>query len=280
MGTTNSYYEAVNPQELKAHPDNESIFGPVDRELDSDPEFLESIKRSGVTTPLTITPDGRVLSGHRRLAAAIRCNQQTVPAIVVRDLSEHDQERLWLEANLQREMSTEQRARWFKRLRNLESQPASDRKQAGVAVNSPGGRAADIAAEKVGMSRQTATRAATVADVIDKAEASGDVSRAEELRTLLNTKSVNSAYSAISAPESAEPEFDEAADVRTFTPSEAARFRAAYQVMIRTIDRAYSEFEQITFERHGQYVKRLQSLVTDWDADWRANFPDDKLEWL
>jgi ParB-like chromosome segregation protein Spo0J len=278
MGTTNSYYEAVNPQDLKAHPDNEAIFGPVDKELASDTEFLESIKRSGVTTPVTITPDGRVLSGHRRLAAAIRCNQQTVPAIVVRDLSEHDQERLWLEANLQRQMTTEQRARWFKRLRNLESQPASDRKQAGVAVNSPGGRSADIAAEKVGMSRQTATRAATVTDVIDKAEASGDHERADKLRTALNEVSVSSAYrmAAQAMPDNAEPEFDETADVRTFTPSEAARFRSAYQVMIRTIDRAYGELEKLSFERHGQYVKRLQSLVTDW----RADFPDEQLEWL
>jgi ParB-like chromosome segregation protein Spo0J len=274
MGTTISSFEFVDPRSLKAHPDNEAIFGPMNQELDSDPEFLESIERSGVTTPLTITPDGRVLSGHRRLAAALRYKQPTVPATVVRDLSEHDQERLWLESNLQREMSTEQRARWFKRLRNLESQPASDRKQAGVAGKSPGGRAADIAAEKTGWSRQTAVRAATVTDVIDKAEADGNLSRAEELRTLLNTKSVNSAYSAISAPESTEPEFDEAADVRTFTQSEASRFRAAYQTMIRTIDRSHHELEQLPRERHRQYVERLKSLVTDWQSE----FPD--LEWL
>lgn len=273
MGTTNSYYEAVNPQHLKAHPDNEAIFGPVDQELDSDPDFLKSIERSGVTTPLTITPDGRVLSGHRRLAAAIRCNQQTVPAIVVRDLSGHDQERLWLEANLQRQMTTEQRARWFKRLKCLESQPASDRKQAGVAVNSPGGRAADLAAEKVGMSRQTATRAATVTDVIDQAEASGDHERADKLRTALNEGSVSSAYRmATQTTPDANDDADEE-ESREWKKPDAARFRAAFQCIIRTIDRG-AELEQLTVLQHAAFLKTFRQLGNDW----QKLFPE--LEWL
>jgi hypothetical protein len=111
---------------------------------------------------------------------------------------------------------------------------------------------------------------------IDKAEASGDLKRAATLRTALNEGSVSSAYRMASqeTPDNAEPEFDEASDVRTFTPSEASRFRQGYQTMIRTIDRAYHELEQLPRQRHGQYVERLKSLVNDWQSE----FPD--LEWL
>jgi ParB-like chromosome segregation protein Spo0J len=278
MGTTISSFELVDPHSLKAHPDNEAIFGPVNQELESDPEFLKSVERSGVTTPLTITPDGRVLSGHRRLAAAIRCNQQTVPAIVVRDLSEHDQERLWLEANLQRQMTNSQRAQWFKRLKCLESQTASDRQRAGVAVRSSGGRAADIAAEKVGWSRQKATQAEAVIDIADEAASSGEHERAAKLLTALDEKPTATAYRiAVQATPDAnddESGWDDDSDaVRTFGKPDAAKFRAAFQTIIRTIDRG-AVLEQLTVIEHAQFLKVFKQLGNDW----QKLFPEQ--EWL
>ena len=269
-----SEFERVDPKTLRIHPQNESVFGPAESELDQD--FLRSLERDGILTPISITPDGLILSGHRRVAGAILLKIPSVPVVVYRDADDQTQNQIWISANLHREMTVEQRTRFFMKLRSIEAAAASNRQRAGVAVKSSAGRSADLAAEKVGMSRQTATRAAAVTDVIDKAEASGDVERAVALRTALNEGSVSSAYRmALQAtPDSTAPEFDEAADVRTFTPSEAARFRSAYQVMIRTIDRSHHELEQLPRERHGQYVERLKSLVTDWQSE----FPD--LEWL
>lgn len=269
-------FKTVDPRTLKGHPSNDALFGPADSDLD--PQFLESIRIAGILTPLVVRPDNLILSGHRRHAAALRLELKAVPVVVDESGSDLEQTRVWLDSNLQRELTTEQKIRFFEQYRKLEAAEAAARQRAGVRQNSSTGRADDIAAKRVGMSRPTAGTGLAVVKEIDKAEASGDHERADKLRTALNEGSVSSAYrmAAQEQPDNDEPEFDEAADVRTFTPSEAARFRAAYQVMIRTIDRAYSEFEQITFERHGQYVKRLQSLVTDW----RADFPDDKLEWL
>jgi hypothetical protein len=53
--------------------------------------------------------------------------------------------------------------------------------------------AADKAAEKVGMSRNTAEKAVEVVKVIDEAESKGDTETASHLRETLNTKSVSAA---------------------------------------------------------------------------------------
>jgi ParB-like chromosome segregation protein Spo0J len=269
-------FKTVDPRTLKGHPSNDALFGPADSDLD--PQFLESIRIAGILTPLVVRPDNLILSGHRRHAAALRLELKTVPVVVDESDSDLEQTRVWLDSNLQRELTREQKIRFFEQYRKLEAAEAAARQRAGVRQNSSTGRADDLAAKRVGMSRPTAGIGLVVVKEIDKAAATGDHERADKLRTALNEGSVSSAYrmAAQATPDNAEPELDEAADVRTFTPSEADRFRSAYQVMIRTIDRAYGELEQLSFERHGQYVKRLQSLVTDW----RADFPDEKLEWL
>ncbi|MFM6025941.1 MAG: ParB/RepB/Spo0J family partition protein, partial [Dolichospermum sp.] len=50
--------------ELKPHPINESIYGDEDIK-----EFAQSIKENGLRVPLTIKPDGTIISGHRRWKA-------------------------------------------------------------------------------------------------------------------------------------------------------------------------------------------------------------------
>jgi ParB family transcriptional regulator, chromosome partitioning protein len=65
---------------LCAHPGN------IRRDLALGPEFTASIQDNGVLVPLRITPDGdgyRVIEGHRRLAAAARTGQDTVPCDLV-----------------------------------------------------------------------------------------------------------------------------------------------------------------------------------------------------
>jgi ParB-like chromosome segregation protein Spo0J len=269
-----SQYERVDPKTLHIHPLNESVFGPAETELDQD--FMASIRRDGIVTPIAIMPDGKVLSGHRRLAGAIRLELQTVPVVVYRDASEQEQNQIWISSNLQREMTVEQRTRFFMKLRDIEAAAASARQREGVRTKSPQGRSGDIAAEKVGMSRQTATRAVIAVEAIDAAEAAGDTQTAASLRATLEERSINAAFQqAISQPQDdPEPEGDDDSNaVRTFGKSDATRFRAAYQTMIRTIDRG-KELEQLTSAKHQNYVSRLQSIVTEWQAE----FSDQ--EWL
>jgi hypothetical protein len=67
-------------------------------------EFLESVERSGITSPLEISRDSFIISGHRRYLAACRCGLREVPCfvdedIVMADLSTLDRVSLLVERN-------------------------------------------------------------------------------------------------------------------------------------------------------------------------------------
>ena len=69
-------------------------------------DLVKSIKLNGILTPVLLRPepDGRyeMISGHRRLHAAILVGLEEVPAII-RDLDDDDATIIMVEANLQRE---------------------------------------------------------------------------------------------------------------------------------------------------------------------------------
>lgn len=84
--------------ELRPHPLNPR--GPVDpASLD---ELVASVRAQGVLQPLLVTPDGVIVAGHRRHAAALRAGLAVVP-IVVRAMSEAEQVDAMLAENIQRE---------------------------------------------------------------------------------------------------------------------------------------------------------------------------------
>src|SRR4051812_47952504 len=69
--------------ELRPHPRNREIY---DAPSLMDSSLYDSIIQAGITTPLTILPDGTVLSGHRRLRAAMQAGLREVPVIIRSDL--------------------------------------------------------------------------------------------------------------------------------------------------------------------------------------------------
>lgn len=76
----------VDPRVLKVHPRNNEFFDDVDgAEFD---RLVESIKDHGVLTPLRVTKDMTLISGHQRTRAAIEAECFSVPVIV--DESEDD----------------------------------------------------------------------------------------------------------------------------------------------------------------------------------------------
>ncbi len=77
-------------------------------------ELAASIRAQGVLQPLLVTPEGLVVAGHRRLAAARQAGLDTVP-VLVRDLAPVEQQEIILVENLQREALSpveEARAYW------------------------------------------------------------------------------------------------------------------------------------------------------------------------
>lgn len=76
-----------HPEDLTPHPKNEEIY--VDDDLP--PDFIDSIRDHGVREPLVVTPDDRIISGHRRWRAARQVGLESVPVRVERyesDLAE------------------------------------------------------------------------------------------------------------------------------------------------------------------------------------------------
>lgn len=188
----------LKPENLKNNGLNIELYGDK-----PDPAFVELVRENGVIEPIVVTQENVIISGHRRNQAAKICGLKEVPVTIVDVKDELEIQKLLILFNEQREKTTEQRAREFKKLKEIEEKLRSRGKKAlktGADLNvanlpqlEEGKRSRDIAAEKVGMSARSAEDAAKVVDEIDRRKEAGDTEGAEELREELNTKSVSSA---------------------------------------------------------------------------------------
>lgn len=78
----------IDPKVLKVHPRNAEFFDDVDgAEFD---RLVESIKDHGVLTPLRVTKDMTIISGHQRVRAAIQAGCSDVPVIFDESDDEND----------------------------------------------------------------------------------------------------------------------------------------------------------------------------------------------
>jgi hypothetical protein len=106
---TDREIKSVPPQLLRPHPINAKIYG--NEGLDK--RLVESIEEGGIIEEIQVTAELQVVSGHRRLAAAIHLQLETVPICVRYDLDTEDKI-VWalIEANrTQRVKSLEQKVR-------------------------------------------------------------------------------------------------------------------------------------------------------------------------
>ena len=281
-----SYFEQVDPATLRPCPKNKHVFGPTESELT--PEFLASIKEDGVLAPIIVNSKRMICDGHRRTAAAVKMGLKSVPCYV----SDHEDIDKTLKAwdTLQKQVrvrTKEQTARLFGQYKAEEAETAATAEKTEKANDSDPvsietgkndrpdtaikRRSDDIAAERVGMSRPTAARALAVVKEIDKAEAEGNVERAEDLRDKLENTSVLAAYTA--ATVTPEEDDDSEEESREWTKPDASAFRKAFQTIIRTIDRG-AELEQLTVIEHAQFLNAFKKFGNDW----QKLFPQQ--EWL
>lgn len=110
---------------LKKHPKQADMFAdPTEHEVK---ELAESMK-AGLDHPIEILPDGTIICGHRRTAAARLLGWTTIPAIVRNDLANNPvaAEMRLIEENLnRRQMTPMQIARCYWRLKRIEGWSAS-----------------------------------------------------------------------------------------------------------------------------------------------------------
>jgi hypothetical protein len=225
---------------LRPHPLNAEIYGDA-----ADDELVARVQMMGVLTPLLISHDGTVISGHRRLDAATRLGLAEVPVIVspLRDFL--DLEEVLIESNRQRQPSNEQRVREYRHLKALRLARAGARgprpvpapvpPPAEAALGTPppptppqrplgGGlpalprvdaappdeegvdrriarEARAEAARQVGGSATALEKGARVVEYIDALAHAERRDEAEDLRQLLNRRSVGAAWRKLTAPE-------------------------------------------------------------------------------
>jgi len=196
----------LDPRLLKPHPRNAIIYG----EEEDVTELVESIRTSGWVKSLVVTPTRFIISGHRRLKAALTLSLKVVP-VEVREFDSQVQEleALLLE-NCSRHKTTEQKVREAAAWKEIESKLALQRKSEAGKSAAPGlpkpkecenfrtlpkGRTVDRLAYRVGLgSGRNYEKASKVVVQIDEEERLGNRAIAKILRFVLNTESVDAAH--------------------------------------------------------------------------------------
>ena len=108
----------LSPSVLKVHPRNEEFFDNIDG-ADFD-RLVESIKEHGVLTPLRVTKDMILISGHQRVRAAIEAGVAKVPVIFDESTDDDDVLMKLIETNFGRMKNDPiKQARWIEEYKNL-----------------------------------------------------------------------------------------------------------------------------------------------------------------
>lgn len=117
---------STDPLNLHPHPLNAAVYGADDLPG----EFLDSIRKFGILTPLVVLEDGTVISGHRRRLAALQLGYASVPIRVVQIKHELDIAIAVIEGNRQREKTFSVKMREAEVLHKIALAQALDRRLA------------------------------------------------------------------------------------------------------------------------------------------------------
>jgi hypothetical protein len=154
-----------------------------------------------VLQPVLIDKKNRIISGHRRVAAARQARQDEIPVTVFPSADEGDIAMMLIESNLQRVKTKEQAAREAACLFKIEQEKAKVRRSQAnakkdVPLKSSGvtGDARDLVGRKLGICGQKVDHSVAVVGAIDSLRNQGKKSEAENLRLDLNNHSVSHAY--------------------------------------------------------------------------------------
>jgi len=270
----------VNPAEVTSHLSNITIYGEKE-----DKELTEDIRANGVLQHIMcIEENGKLicLSGHRRKQSARIAGLKSMPALIHDGAMSPSEQLVFLvRSNKQREKTMEQKAREFAALKDAEESLAEERRLANLSKkpsrtgnvahstkqgeNGTNGRAADLAAEQVGMSRKTAQAAAQVVEAIDEAEAAGDTETAEHLRETLNTKGASPAL----AESKKKPEPSAVQNGKKTIakpPFDIDEPRKLISKAIRHIDSITEKSEFANCSQHKQILAGFSEVLKTWES--------------
>ena len=151
----------INVNILKEHPLNKTIYGEEDEAQFN--ALVEKIRNSGWIKAVLITKDYLIISGHRRVRAAIALGIEAVECEIV-DNDEEKQLEIFLNENAYRQKTTVQLIAEAEYYHEIESKKALQRQLAGVdlAVLKPQGSTNEIVGKKIGLSESAYAKARKV----------------------------------------------------------------------------------------------------------------------
>lgn len=210
------YQEKVAVGDLFPHPMQEAIYGAADDGL------VESVRSFGVLNALTGTPEGMIVSGHRRLHAARLAGIEMVPVIVrtfeddlelVEVLVHANKQRVKSNSVLAAEAAALAKAAADRAQRRMLATLVQNRAEAPAGVEQPDtwkedtavlisvqrlepeeiGKTDDIVAKTLGVGRSRSAQLVRVHKALEMLRESGRGDDVEELQGVLNHQSVNAA---------------------------------------------------------------------------------------
>lgn len=215
----------INPKLLKSHPRYLKIYGRMN--IDA---LVEQIQLSNWINPLLITPKHVIISGHRRWQAALQLQWNLIPVEIRTFPNRLAELEALLSENLARPKSCEQKVREANSWKEIESVRAKERQESGIKIEDEDkGTTRDLVAAKVGLgSGVTYAKAAKVVAQMDWETKAGNEEWADAWRSILNSVSIQAAYSLLQLPRSRQkPILDLIASGAARTPKEAALILAA-----------------------------------------------------
>jgi len=273
-----SYYELRQVDSLRVQAFNSQQYDNFESTING--EFLDSIRKNGVLVPLAITKSGLILSGHRRLAAAKKAGHDRVPCNVYSNTEDWEKQRLTYDLNLHHQRSNEENARRLQYKLEMEVNERKGRTGAPISAQAPKSEATgrtlspiEAVAKSEGIGKHKAAQMLETIETIDDLTQKGDSETVAVIRDKLENESVNAAHKVVQAtrpPNPAAPakpvEPDTTPDEdedRSWKKSDATKFRAAFQTIIRTIDRG-AELDQLTVGKHAEFLRVFKKFGNDW----------------
>ncbi len=158
-----SQHEYRDLEELNRHPLNQDVYG----DLTLEPDFIDSIEQHGILEPILIKPDGTIISGHRRYAAALEVGLDEVPVREVSYDSELEEREAVIHHNKQRTKTFSQKMREAMELEEIERERAKERQGERTDIkqtfaSSEFGQTRDKVASELDMSGETYRKAKRV----------------------------------------------------------------------------------------------------------------------
>lgn len=168
-----------DPKDLKPHPLNAEIYNDT-----FDDDLLNSVRENGIVQPIVITPQGMIISGHRRHAAALFLGMKEVP-VGIDESPEGEIVQRIIAANKNRKKTNVQKIREF--IAMLEQARAKKTHGDGTDSHEEACRMLGVA------SRGKWARMKKIICLADSKRAAGDTAGADEIIKVIN-KSMDEAW--------------------------------------------------------------------------------------